>query len=81
MPHFIPSVTESGEEGCFGVERGLELGGDWKAVSGRRPGTQMSSSHGLHLDIMISESLELCEPVVFVVCSFKLFHSSCKGKV
>ena len=41
-----------------------ELGGDWKAVSGSRPETQMSSSHGLHLDIL-SEPLELCEPVVF----------------
>lgn len=45
MLHFMPSAADSCDECCFGVERGLGLGGDWAAVNGSRPGTQMSPGH------------------------------------
>ena len=61
-----------------GTGRGLESSFEsW-------PETQMSSSHGLHLDIL-SEPLELCEPVGFVFFKIILhllqgFPSSSDGK-
>lgn len=78
MPHFMPSA-DSRDERCFDVERGLDWEGTEQQWGEAGQEYKCPGSRSLHLDIMISEPLEWCEPVVFVF--FYIIPSSYKGKI